>query len=69
MSVVPRTGIFRYVRHSDAETYCQLGWSPIDALEGTHHGDYAVLMMWLCECKAAEPRKSDDAQVQQMRPA
>lgn len=54
MSVTPRTGIFRYVRHGDADVYCQLGWMPTDALDGTHHGQYAVLMHWLCECKYVE---------------
>lgn len=35
---------FRYVRHEDVERYKAEGWTVVDDLCGTHHGEYAVLM-------------------------
>ena len=36
--------VFRYVRHDDVATFAAAGWEPLPALEGTHHGEYSVLM-------------------------
>jgi hypothetical protein len=55
MTIIPVTGIFRYVKHRDAEAYCRLGWLPTDSLDGSYHGEFSVLMTWLCECKCTEP--------------
>ena len=49
--------IFRYVLIELAEDYCRLGWVPSPALEGTHHGDYSVLMEWMCGCPVIEPSR------------
>jgi hypothetical protein len=35
---------FRYVRHADIERFEAEGWEPLPALDGTHHGEYSVLM-------------------------
>jgi len=35
---------FRYVVHADVERFAAEGWEPLPALEGTHHGEYSVLM-------------------------
>lgn len=35
---------FRYVRHADVERFAAEGWEPLPALDGTHHGEYSVLM-------------------------
>lgn len=38
-------GEFKYVRHNDVPTYEERGWKATSALEGTHHGEYSVLMV------------------------
>jgi hypothetical protein len=35
---------FRYVQHGDVERFITEGWEPLPALDGTHHGEYSVLM-------------------------
>ena len=36
--------VFRYVRHADVQRFTAEGWEPLPALDGTHHGEYSVLM-------------------------
>ena len=36
--------VFRYVRHADVQRFMAKGWKPLPALDGTHHGEYSVLM-------------------------
>ena len=36
--------VFRYVRHADVAKFSAEGWEPLPALDGTHHGEYSVLM-------------------------
>jgi hypothetical protein len=36
--------VFRYVRHVDVPRFTVEGWQATPALEGTHHGEYSVLM-------------------------
>jgi hypothetical protein len=36
--------VFRFVRHADVHRYMAEGWEPLPALDGTHHGEYSVLM-------------------------
>ena len=36
--------VFRYVRHDDVQRFIAEGWEPLPALDGTHHGEYSVLM-------------------------
>jgi hypothetical protein len=36
--------VFRYVRHADVPRFTAEGWEPLPALDGTHHGEYSVLM-------------------------
>jgi hypothetical protein len=52
-SVTPITGaaieqagseVFRYIRHADVPRFTAEGWQATQALEGTHHSEYAVLM-------------------------
>jgi hypothetical protein len=40
------TEIFRFVKHADKDYWEQQGWIPTTKLEGTHHGEHAVLMQW-----------------------
>jgi hypothetical protein len=35
---------FRYVRHADVPKFAAEGWELLPALDGTHHGEYSVLM-------------------------
>jgi hypothetical protein len=35
---------FRYVPHADVPRFTAEGWEPLPALDGTHHGEYSVLM-------------------------
>jgi hypothetical protein len=41
--------VFRYVRHADVPKFAAEGWEPLPALDGTHHGEYSVLMLRLAE--------------------
>ena len=43
------------VRIPAAEDWCRIGWIPTATLEGTHHGDWSVMMAWL-ECKDTKCR-------------
>ena len=36
--------VFRYVRHADVPKFTAEGWELLPALDGTHHGEYSVLM-------------------------
>ena len=36
--------VFRYVRHADVPRFAAEGWELLPALDGTHHGEYSVLM-------------------------
>ena len=36
--------VFRYVRHADVLRFTAEGWELLPALDGTHHGEYSVLM-------------------------
>jgi hypothetical protein len=38
------TEVFRYVRHADVPRFTVEGWQATPALDGTHHGEYSVLM-------------------------
>ena len=52
--------IFRYAPIDLALDYCRLGWVSSPALEGTYHGEFAVLMEWVCGCPACEPVGADE---------
>ena len=36
--------MFRYVQHADVPRFTAEGWELLPALDGTHHGEYSVLM-------------------------
>jgi hypothetical protein len=36
--------VFRYVRHAEVPRFTAEGWEVLPALDGTHHGEYSVLM-------------------------
>ena len=36
--------MFRYIRHADVPRFTAEGWELLPALDGTHHGEYSVLM-------------------------
>src|SRR4029077_8445183 len=44
-SVTPSPAeVFRYVRHAEVPRFTAEGWELLPALDGTHHGEYSVLM-------------------------
>lgn len=47
---------FRYILHARVLDHARLGWMIADTLDGTPHGQYAVLMVWLCGCKELTAR-------------
>ena len=47
--------LHRYAPIAKAMDYVRMGWLPLPSLKGTHHGRYAVHMIWLCACKAPQP--------------
>jgi hypothetical protein len=36
--------VFRYALHADVPRFVAEGWEEMPALDGTHHGEYSVLM-------------------------
>lgn len=42
------TGLLRYVRYPDIDSYHRLGWMVVADL-GPTHGQWSVLM-WRCDC-------------------
>ena len=48
--------IYRYVRHEHVLDYLKLGWH-IATVDIGYHSRYSILMVWLCQCEAKEPRK------------
>lgn len=43
-----RTGLFRYVRIKDVDTFCRYGWMVVADL-GVPHNQWSLLM-WHCDC-------------------
>ncbi len=53
-----------FVLHDRAGDYLRLGWCPSlcdrsPALDGTPHGQYSVLMSWICQCLPIEPKAAE----------
>jgi hypothetical protein len=46
---------FCYARHGELADFLALGWSPTASLGGTYHGDFGVLVVWLCDCPPVLP--------------
>lgn len=54
-----RVSTFRYIPLALAGDACRLGWLPLPGLIGTHHGNWSVLMEWICPvCPAPYPRRA-----------
>ena len=51
-----KSTFFRFVRHADVLAYLKCGWVVRPALNGTHHGEWSVLMEWLCDCELKQPK-------------
>jgi hypothetical protein len=50
---------FRYVNHDRVFDYARLGWCLADLFGGCYHGEFSVLMVWICKCPLAEPTSRD----------
>jgi hypothetical protein len=48
--------LHRWVLIERVPDYLLIGWLALPTLEGTHHGRWSVHCIWLCACRAAEPR-------------
>lgn len=44
-----RVRLLKFIRHTEAEDYCRLGWMIIDWLPGPH-GAWSCLGEWCCQC-------------------
>ena len=47
---------FKMVPHAQASTYFLLGWHHRLGLGGCCHGDYSIMMEWLCTCPMRMPK-------------
>lgn len=47
---------FQYAPLRNVADWLALGWLPHSALRGTHHGDWSVLVEWLCSCPNVRPK-------------
>ena len=59
--------VFRYVLHADVQRYAAEGWELLPALDGTHHGEYSVLMRRVeqgCSLEAVPDRMKPERQVE-----
>jgi hypothetical protein len=43
--------IHRFVTFDKAMAYVRMGYVPLTSLVGSHHGTWAVHMMWRCCCR------------------
>jgi hypothetical protein len=48
---------FRYVNHQRVLDYARLGWCIADTFEHCYHGEFSILMMWMCPCPLVEPKQ------------
>lgn len=46
----------KFVRHHDAIDHLRLGWLALPDLDGTSHGQWSVLCVWLCSCPLVQPK-------------
>jgi hypothetical protein len=58
--ITPMTTWHRFVPHDRTIDYLRLGWCPSPALDDTPHGQYSVLMSWICQCQPVEPRHAPE---------
>jgi hypothetical protein len=59
--VVGSAEVLKFVRHGDIDDHLRVGWMPtgIDGgLVGTYHGQWAILMQWICGCPVCIPQGS-----------
>ncbi|MCA6110869.1 hypothetical protein [Bradyrhizobium cenepequi] len=50
-----RCSFHRFVVWLRVPDYLRLGWLALPTLDGTHHGYWAVHMVWLCDSPIVEP--------------
>lgn len=56
--------LFRYIKLSEADAAVRAGYLPSSDLVGVHHGEYAVLMEWLCQCPEPLSKRPKHEQAQ-----
>ena len=48
--------LVKYVIHERVEDHLRCGWMGLGQMPG-HHGQWAVLMEWPCQCPVVEPAR------------
>ena len=48
--------VFKIVRHDEVAAFERLGWTALDALNGTHHGTWSTLMEWTSPSEPVLPK-------------
>jgi hypothetical protein len=46
---------YRFIRHHAVLDHARLGWLIVDTLDDTPHGQWSVLMAWICTCPEVIP--------------
>ena len=46
---------FHYALIAEVNDWLALGWFPHASLAGNHHGNWSVLVEWICPCKMVRP--------------
>lgn len=57
-----RTEFCAFVHHPYVPDWLRLGWMVVADL-GPTHGEWSLLMAWICECRCVKPRTIDDVEV------
>ena len=52
---------FRFVPHHLVRDYLDTGWHIVN-VDLAHHGEYAALLQWLCDCPLVDPATAGQAQ-------
>lgn len=50
------TRTFHYAPLHNINDWLSLGWLPHAAFASSHHGNYSVLVEWLCDCQFVRPK-------------
>jgi hypothetical protein len=59
-----REKVLRYARYPDVDAYLKQGWIYRPGLEGCHHGEWSVILEWLCECPVPGSSNSERSSTQ-----
>jgi hypothetical protein len=46
--------VAKFVPHHPVLEYLRIGWCPTLAHADMHHGEFSVLLIWMCGCEPVE---------------